>query len=374
MTKDKVEKQGSETPSYLLEPITLEEGLVIPPPTRPMGPRRLARYYEEVADYLRAQQRGDEELPEPPLFMGVLEGQEQEASSSLAALSQLGSIEQGQDEEVELALSADTRTLLEDPLGHVTAQVLGQSQEPAEPAGPPADLATATDLESTATGFIDLAELAAAQEPDPEEELPTGAELPEPDEPLEEGESLEETSEPEPRVEEADQQEEETTSQEADQQDTALQEQVAAIIARAQVDDGAVESAPAQEPEGEQVPGQMLAELPQPVAATSAQGLDFADLDAAIAPRSPELAQETPAQEAQGQESSLLAEEEQEAAPQAPELEGDQAPTSGQDVLGAEPELAEEEEEASSNRSLLLALLLGLLLLSLALLYFMFFA
>lgn len=343
MTKDKVEKQGSETPSYLLEPITLEEGLVIPPPTRPMGPRRLARYYEEVADYLRAQQRGDEELPEPPLFMGVLEGQEQEASSSLAALSQLGSIEQGQDEEVELALSADTRTLLEDPLGHVTAQVLGQSQEPAEPAGPPADLATATDLESTATGFIDLAELAAAQEPDPEEE-PAAAEpeLSEPDEPLDEGESLEETSEPEPRVEEA------------DQQDTALQEQVAAIIARAQADDGAVESAPAQEPEGEQVPGQMLAELPQPVAATSAQGLDFADLDAAIAPRLPEPVEEAPVAE---------------------EPEESEEPVPSQDVLVAETELAEEEEkDSSSNRSLLLALWAGILLLGLILLYLMLFA
>lgn len=366
MTKDKVEKQGSETPSYLLEPITLEEGLVIPPPTRPMGPRRLARYYEEVADYLRAQQRGDEELPEPPLFMGVLEGQEQETSSSLAALSQLGSIEQGQDEEVELALSADTRTLLEDPLGHVTAQVLGQSQEPAEPAGPPADLATATDLESTATGFIDLADLAAAQEPAAEEEPTAESEQQDGEEPLEEGQDSE------PVAEETAPEEEEKAAEELESEESALQEQVAAIIARAQVDDGAVESAPAQEPEGEQVPGQMLAELPQPVAATSAQGLDFADLDAAIAPRSPELAQETPAQEAQ--ESSPLAEEEQEAAPQAPELEGDQAPTSGQDVLVAETELAEEEEEASSNRSLLLALLLGLLLLSLALLYFMFFA
>lgn len=348
MTKDKVEKQGSETPSYLLEPITLEEGLVIPPPTRPMGPRRLARYYEEVADYLRAQQRGDEELPEPPLFMGVLEGQEQETSSSLAALSQLGSIEQGQDEEVELALSADTRTLLEDPLGHVTAQVLGQSQEPAEPAGPPADLATATDLESTATGFIDLAELAAAQEPDPEEDLPTGSELSEQGEPLEEGKS-------EPVAEATGQQEEETASQEADQQDTALQDQVAAIIARAQVDEGAVESAPAQEPEGEQVPGQMLAELPQPMAATSAQGLDFADLDAAIAPRLPEPVEEAPVAE---------------------EPEESEEPVPSQDVLVQEPEPVAEEEEkdSSSNRPLLLALWAGILLLGLILLYLMLFA
>lgn len=349
MTKDKLEKQGNETPSYLLEPITLEEGLVIPPPTRPMGPRRLARYYEEVADYLRAQQRGDEELPEPPLFMGVLEGQEQEASSSLAALSQLGSIEQGQDEEVELALSADTRTLLEDPLGHVTAQVLGQSQEPAEPAGPPADLATATDLESTATGFIDLAELAAAQEPDPEEEpVAAESELPEQGEPLEEGKS-------EPVAEATGQQEEETAAEELESEESALQEQVAAIIARAQADDGAVESAPAQEPEGEQVPGQMLAELPQPVAATSAQGLDFADLDAAIAPRLPEPVEEAPVAE---------------------EPEESEEPVPSQDVLVQEPEPVAEEEEkdSSSNRPLLLALWAGILLLGLILLYLMLFA
>lgn len=355
MTKDKAEKQGNETPSYLLEPITLEEGLVIPPPTRPMGPRRLARYYEEVADYLRAQQRGDEDLPEPPLFMGVLEGQEQPATSSLAALSQLGSIEQEQAEDVELALSADTRTLLEDPLNHVTAQVLGQGQELAEPAGPTADLATATDLESTATGFIDLAELAAAQEPAAEEEPTAESEQQDAEEPLEEGQDSE------PVAEETAPEEEEKAAEELESEESALQDQVAAIIARAQLEEEPEDSEPAQEqePVAEQLPGQMLADLPQPIAATSAQGLDFSDLDAAIAPRIPEQKEE-----AQAQEDLPAAETEPVLSSQVVEPEEAEEP---------EP-VAEEEEGSSSNRPLLLALLLGLFLLSLALLYFMFFA
>ena len=61
-------KPYSEDEAYLYETYVTEDGIEVPPPTKVMGPRRLARYREEVAEYLRASRRG--EPPKPVANMG----------------------------------------------------------------------------------------------------------------------------------------------------------------------------------------------------------------------------------------------------------------------------------------------------------------
>ena len=68
--KGKEETPYSEGDAYLYETYVTEDGIEVPPPTRVMGPRRLARYREDVANYLRAMGRG--ERPNPVENMGSL--------------------------------------------------------------------------------------------------------------------------------------------------------------------------------------------------------------------------------------------------------------------------------------------------------------
>lgn len=68
--KGKEEKPYSEGDAYLYETYVTDDGIEVPPPTRVMGPRRLARYREDVANYLRAMGRG--ERPNPVENMGSL--------------------------------------------------------------------------------------------------------------------------------------------------------------------------------------------------------------------------------------------------------------------------------------------------------------
>ena len=56
-------KPYSEDEAYLYETYVTEDGIEVPPPTKVMGPRRLARYREEVAEYLRASRRGKPAKP-----------------------------------------------------------------------------------------------------------------------------------------------------------------------------------------------------------------------------------------------------------------------------------------------------------------------
>ena len=56
-------KPYSEDEAYLYETYVTEDGIEVPPPTKVMGPRRLARYREEVAEYLRANRRGERAKP-----------------------------------------------------------------------------------------------------------------------------------------------------------------------------------------------------------------------------------------------------------------------------------------------------------------------
>ena len=48
--KGKEEKPYSEGDAYLYETYVTEDGIEVPPPTRVMGPRRRARYREDVAN------------------------------------------------------------------------------------------------------------------------------------------------------------------------------------------------------------------------------------------------------------------------------------------------------------------------------------
>ena len=56
-------KPYSEDEAYLYETYVTEDGIEVPPPTKVMGPRRLARYREEVVEYLRANRRGEPAKP-----------------------------------------------------------------------------------------------------------------------------------------------------------------------------------------------------------------------------------------------------------------------------------------------------------------------
>ncbi len=241
--------QNDETPAYLTESYVTEDGLEIPPPTRPMGPRRLSRYYEEVAEYLRALQRGDEELPEVPMFMGAIEGVEveQDAARSLVDLSQMGSISTGEGEKLDVDFDNTRATVVEDPLAHIDQQVLGADYSEQAEATEQVDFAAAAGEITGESDFVSVDEL-----------------------------QVEEHEAEEPVV---------TTNPEA----------IAAIIARAQAKDDEYRAPhPEEEAEAELAEdaqsgpvtelftaGQHTPDLPAPVRAVDAQGLDLTEIDSA---------------------------------------------------------------------------------------------
>ncbi|WP_237692888.1 hypothetical protein [Rothia nasimurium] len=241
--------QNDETPAYLTESYTTEDGLEIPPPTRPMGPRRLTRYYEEVAEYLRALQRGDEELPEVPMFMGAIEGVEveQDAARSLVDLSQMGSISTGEGEKLDVDFDNTRATVVEDPLAHIDQQVLGADYSEQAEATEQVDFAAAAGEITGESDFVSVDEL-QVEEPEAEEPVVT-------------------------------------TNPEA----------IAAIIARAQAKDDEYRAThPEEEAQAELAEdtqggpvtelftaGQHTPDLPAPVRAVDAQGLDLTEIDSA---------------------------------------------------------------------------------------------
>ncbi|WP_326503124.1 hypothetical protein [Rothia nasimurium] len=241
--------QNDETPAYLTESYVTEDGLEIPPPTRPMGPRRLSRYYEEVAEYLRAMQRGDEELPEVPMFMGALEGVEveQDAARSLVDLSQMGSISTGEGEKLDVDFDSTRATVVEDPLAHIDRQVLGADYSEQAEATEQVDFAAAAGEITGESDFVSVDEL-QVEEPEAEEPVVT-------------------------------------TNPEA----------IAAIIARAQAKDDKYRATHPEEEAEEDLAednqsgpvtelftaGQHTPDLPAPVRAVDAQGLDLTEIDSA---------------------------------------------------------------------------------------------
>lgn len=247
-------------PSYLSDTFITDDGIEVPPPTRPMGPRRLSRYYDEAADYLRAVARGDEELPPIPMFMGKVEGLELKAdpSATLAGLSQMGNISTD-EEELDIDYDQNQVTVVEDPLGHIGQQILGEPDD-GQPVGPDQiDFAAAPIEIGSDSDFISIEELAA--ESDAQE---TADEKPEANDESAAGEEA---------------QEEVVGSEEAE---------VIADETADQPEDAVVEPAPA--------PAAAAAlELPSPVRAIDAQGLDLTELDtpAQPAPSERTLASET---------------------------------------------------------------------------------
>ncbi len=105
---------GAEGTEYLYEPFVTDDGIEVPPPTRPMGPRRLTRYRDEVAKYLRAIRDG-ELTEEPPANMpqlpeeGGISEEQLQVQRRFAALSVQGGI-QSADEKDDLLLSGENDT------------------------------------------------------------------------------------------------------------------------------------------------------------------------------------------------------------------------------------------------------------------------
>ncbi|MGH1978714.1 hypothetical protein [Rothia sp. L_38] len=266
--------QNDETPAYLTESYVTEDGLEIPPPTRPMGPRRLSRYYEEVAEYLRALQRGDEELPEVPMFMGAIEGieVEQDPARSLVDLSQMGSISSGEGEKLDVDFDSTRATVVEDPLAHIDQQVLGTEYSEVADATETHDFASATGEITGESDFVSVDELQ-------EEEVEADREAPEETSTSEIQEGLEVVEE---------------SVAEGDPTVTTNPDAIAAIIARAKTKDeeqranSPEESEADLEEEAQSGPvtelftaGQHTPDLPAPVRAVDAQGLDLTEIDSA---------------------------------------------------------------------------------------------
>lgn len=99
-------KPYSEDEAYLYETYVTEDGIEVPPPTKVMGPRRLARYREEVAEYLRANRRG--EHPKPVANMGsviytdAIDPQVLAVQRRFAALAAQGKIDTEANDEEKL--------------------------------------------------------------------------------------------------------------------------------------------------------------------------------------------------------------------------------------------------------------------------------
>lgn len=128
---DNNNQQEQETDSYLYEPFVAEDGILVPPPTRPMGPRRLARYRDDAAEYLRALKNGGPLPEEPVAFMGTLDdnlmGSESAAQvqQKLADLAAQGSMEATVPQESR----QDTSQAAEQTAP--SAEILGTAGEPA---------------------------------------------------------------------------------------------------------------------------------------------------------------------------------------------------------------------------------------------------
>ena len=99
-------KPYAEEEAYLYETYVTEDGIEVPPPTKMMGPRRLARYREEAAEYIRAMGRG--KLPEPVAHMGpvvntlVVDPRVLSIQRRFAALAAQGAIDMSANDEDKL--------------------------------------------------------------------------------------------------------------------------------------------------------------------------------------------------------------------------------------------------------------------------------
>lgn len=105
-SQEDTNKPYAEEEAYLYETYVTEDGIEVPPPTKMMGPRRLARYREEAAEYIRAMGRG--KLPEPVDHMGpvvnnlVVDPRVLSIQRRFAALAAQGAIDMSANDEDKL--------------------------------------------------------------------------------------------------------------------------------------------------------------------------------------------------------------------------------------------------------------------------------
>lgn len=99
-------KPYSEDEAYLYETYVTEDGIEVPPPTKVMGPRRLARYREEVAEYLRAARRGEPAKPVENMgsviYTNAIDPQVLVVQRRFAALAAQGKIDTEANDEEKL--------------------------------------------------------------------------------------------------------------------------------------------------------------------------------------------------------------------------------------------------------------------------------
>lgn len=221
-------KPYSEDEAYLYETYVTEDGIEVPPPTKVMGPRRLARYREEVAEYLRANRRG--EHPKPVANMGsviytdAIDPQVLAVQRRFAALAAQGKIDTEANDEEKLHEPAPLTSSL---------RVL----RPEEIAQNRVDATSPSAVDNPMTSSIPV--IAVVKEEKPEPEL------------------HQYLVRDEPKVEELD-----SSDVEAEQTEVASVEEEAVEVAKVE------ESAD---------------ELPTRVSAVNAQGLDLSVLDGASA-------------------------------------------------------------------------------------------
>ena len=221
-------KPYSEDEAYLYETYVTEDGIEVPPPTKVMGPRRLARYREEVAEYLRAARRGEHPKPVENMgsviYMDAIDPQVLAVQRRFAALAAQGKIDTEANDEEKLHEPAPLTSSL---------RVL----RPEEIAQNRVDATSPSAVDNPMTSSIPV--IAVVKEEKPEPEL------------------HQYLVRDEPKVEELD-----SSDVEAEQTEVASIEEEAVEIAEVE------ESAD---------------ELPTRVSAVDAQGLDLSVLDSASA-------------------------------------------------------------------------------------------
>lgn len=221
-------KPYSEDEAYLYETYVTEDGIEVPPPTKVMGPRRLARYREEVAEYLRAARRG--EPAKPVANMGsvihadAIDPQVLAVQRRFAALAAQGKIETEANDEEKLHEPAPLTSSL---------RVL----RPEEIAQNRVDATSPSAVDNPMTSSIPVIAVVKEEEPEPELHQYLVRD--------------------EPKVEELD-----SSDVEAEQTEVASVEEETVEVAEVE------ESAD---------------ELPTRVSAVNAQGLDLSVLDSASA-------------------------------------------------------------------------------------------
>lgn len=223
-------KPYSEDEAYLYETYVTEDGIEVPPPTKVMGPRRLARYREEVAEYLRAARRGEPAKPVENMGSVVhadaIDPQVLAVQRRFAALAAQGKIDTEANDEEKLHEPAPLTSSL---------RVL----RPEEIAKNRVDATSPSAVDNPMTSSIPVIAVVKEEKPEPEPEL------------------HQYLVRDEPKVEELD-----SSDIEAEQTEVASVEEETVEVAEVE------ESAD---------------ELPTRVSAVNAQGLDLSVLDSASA-------------------------------------------------------------------------------------------